>query len=219
MCDTVSIYTSVLCTSNVTMVCFTEIDGLLAFRKQMKKDMDVNVSVNDMVIKSAALALRDVPEVNAQWDNATSAPAYGDGVDISVAVATPNGLITPILTDAAGKGLSVINSNVKELATRARDGKLKPEEYQGGSFSVSNLGMFGIDEFTAVINPPQASILAVGRGAPRVLPPTDGKGKPRVATIVTATLSADRRVVDNALASQFLQAFRHYLANPKALVL
>lgn len=179
----------------------------------------MNVSVNDMVIKSAALALRDVPEVNAYWDNSASEPKYSAGVDVSVAVATPNGLITPILKNADGQGLSAINSKVKDLATRARDGKLKPEEYQGGTFSISNLGMFGIDEFTAVINPPQACILAVGRGAARVLPAVDGKGKPRVATIVTATLSADRRVVDNALAAQFLQAFRHYLSNPKALVL
>lgn len=200
-------------------VVLAEIDGLLAFRKQLKQEMDVNVSVNDMVIKSAALALRDVPEVNGHWDPKSNAPQHSSGVDISVAVATPNGLITPILKNADSRGLSSINSTVRDLATRARDGKLKPEEYQGGSFSISNLGMFGIDEFTAVINPPQACILAVGQGAARVVPPADGKGKPRVSTVITATLSGDRRVVDNALASQFLQVFKHYLSNPKTLVL
>lgn len=193
-----------------------EIDNLLKLRKTLKKDLDLNVSVNDLVIKSAALALRDVPEANAKWNKATSRPDLGSSVDISVAVATPNGLITPIVTDADKRGLSDISTKVKDLAGRAKEGKLKPEEYQGGSFSISNLGMFGITSFSAVINPPQACILAVGGGVPRVVP---GTAKPKVVTIVTVQLSGDRRVVDEALASQFLKVFQSYLSNPKTMML
>ena len=142
-----------------------------------------------------------------------------DGIDISVAVATPAGLITPIVTGAAGRGMADINEEVKDLATRARDGKLKPEEYQGGSFTISNLGMFGISNFSAVINPPQACILAVGGGVPRMLPPRAGDTKPRMATTLTVELSADRRVLDEALAAQYLQVFKAYLSSPSKLVL
>lgn len=182
--------------------------------------MDVNVSVNDLVIKSAALALRDVPEVNYKWDKASgSAKPSAGGVDISVAVATPNGLITPIVTNADNRGLSNISATVRDLATRARDGKLKPEEYQGGSFSISNLGMFGISEFSAVINPPQACILAVGAGISKIVPPRDGEEEPRVTTTVTVQLSADRRVVDEAMAAQYLQVFQTYLSRPMAIML
>lgn len=182
-----------------------EIDAMLAFRSALKRDMGVTVSVNDLVIKAAALALRDVPEANAQWSTATQSIRSGRAVDISVAVATPTGLITPIVTGADKRGLDSINSTVKDLATRARDGKLKPEEYQGGSFTISNLGMFGIAEFSAVINPPQACILAVGGGIRRVLPPAAKGGKPRVATVLTVKLSADVRVVDERIAALFLQ--------------
>lgn len=196
-----------------------EIDNLLALRKVFKKDFDVNVSVNDLVIKSAALALRDVPRVNAKWDKVTcSAGPSGGDIDISVAVATPNGLITPIVKGADKRGISDINSLVKDLATRARDGKLKPEEYQGGSFSISNLGMFGISSFSAVINPPQACILAVGAGVARVVPAGDGKGL-KVVTSLAVQLSADRRVVDEATAGQFLQVFRAYINDPKTMML
>ena len=173
----------------VTTEC--EIDDLVAFRKTLKKDMSIAVSVNDIVIKSAALALRDCPAANAKWDPISGTSKGGDDIDISVAVATPGlakyhnicncdlnetsppfsthsptpvkilvGLITPIVAGADKLGVSQINTVVKDLATRARDGKLKPEEYQGGSFTISNLGMFGISEFTAVINPPQSCILA-----------------------------------------------------------
>lgn len=209
------LYTSIEC----------EIDELLALRKTLKADLDVNVSVNDLVIKSAALALRDVPQANAKWNPKTQSVDQGGGrVDISVAVATPNGLITPIVTRADRRGLGDINACVKDLAGRARLGKLLPEEYQGGSFSVSNLGMFGISSFTAVINPPQACILAVGSGVSKILPPlpaADGKlpSKPRVATTVTVQLSSDRRVVDEATAAQFLQVFRKYFSNPKQTLL
>lgn len=202
-------YTSIEC----------NIDDLMALRKQLRKDMDVNVSVNDLIIKSAALALRDVPEANAKWNRLTNKIEMSQGVDISVAVATPNGLITPIVTGADKRGLGDINSKVKDLAGRAKLGKLKPEEFQGGSFSVSNLGMFGISAFTAVINPPQACILAVGAGIPRVCPPKVPGGKPRIVTTVTVQLSADRRVVDEALAGQFLEVFQGYLSNPKTMLL
>jgi pyruvate dehydrogenase E2 component (dihydrolipoamide acetyltransferase) len=205
----------------VTIDC--EIDELLAVRKALKASFDSNVSVNDLVIKSAALALRDMPQVAAKYNKATGKVEAGAGgvSDIAVAVATPNGLITPIVKAAHELGVAQVNSAVKDLAGRAREGKLKPEEYQGGSFSISNLGMFGISSFSAVINPPQACILAVGAGVPRVLPPKQsGPGaKPRLATVVSVQLSADRRVVDEAAASQFLQIMRNYLSSPKQLML
>jgi len=164
--------------------------------------------VNDIVIKAAALALRDVPEANAKWnDKKNSRDTSSDTVDISVAVATPNGLITPIVTNANNRGLSDINNVVKDLANRAKDNKLKPEEFQGGSFTISNLGMFGITEFSAVINPPQACILAVGGGISKIYPPRIELGEinPRVVTTLTVQLSSDRRVIDEAIAAQYLQ--------------
>ncbi len=201
--------------SYMTIDC--ELDAMLAFRSKLKAELGVNVSVNDLVIKAAALALRDVPEANAQWSGESIRPSTS--VDISIAVATPNGLITPILTNADHRGLDSINKTVRDLATRARDGKLKPEEYQGGTFTISNLGMFGISEFSAVINPPQSCILAVGGGIKRILPPKSADGKPRVGTILTVQLSADRRVVDEAVSALFLQSFREYIANPMAAML
>mmetsp|Transcript_6201 Transcript_6201/g.5541 ORF Transcript_6201/g.5541 Transcript_6201/m.5541 type:complete len:329 (-) Transcript_6201:3679-4665(-) len=203
------LYTSIEC----------EIDELLSLRKSIKKDFDVNVSVNDLVIKSAALALRDVPEAFAKWNKNTLRAELSDSIDISVAVATPTGLITPIVTKADKRGIADINTVVKDLATRARDGKLKPEEFQGGSFSVSNLGMFGVTSFSAVINPPQSCILAVGSGISKVVPPNKPGSKPRVVTTVTVQLSGDRRVIDESIASQFLQVFQSYLSNPKTLLL
>eukprot|EP01032_Pedospumella_encystans_P018211 gene18211-20738_t len=206
-------YTSIEC----------KIDSLMALRKTFKKDMELNISVNDLVIKSAALALRDVPEANSRWNKQSGSidAATSKQVDISVAVATPNGLITPILTGADKRGLVDINSTVKDLATRARDGKLKPEEYQGGSFSISNLGMYGITSFSAVINPPQACILAVGAGIQKMLPPKANSttNRPRVVTTVTVQLSADRRVIDEATAAQYLQVFQSYLSNPHTIML
>ena len=199
-----------------------EIDALLALRKTLKAQFDSNVSVNDLVVKSAALALRDLPHVAAKWNKALGAvePSAAAAVsDIAVAVATPNGLITPIVKAAHELGVAQVNERIKDLAGRAREGKLKPEEYQGGSFSISNLGMFGISVFSAVINPPQACILAVGAGIPRVLPPSGGKTKPRVATVVSVQLSADRRVVDEASAALFLQVFGDYLSNPRQTIL
>jgi len=140
--DVPHFYTSATC----------DITELMRFRKQLKEELGASVSVNDLVIKAASMALRAVPEANASWDEATGTVKKGETVDISVAVATPAGLITPIVTGADARGLSDISATVRDLATRARDGKLKPEEYQGGSFTISNLGMFGIQSFTAVIN-------------------------------------------------------------------
>ncbi|GMH71499.1 hypothetical protein TrRE_jg10584 [Triparma retinervis] len=184
------------------------LDSGLALRKSLAGDHGVKVSVNDLVIKASALALRDFPQVN-----------LSPTVDISVAVATPSGLITPIVPMTDTLGLSQISSKVRDLATRARDGKLKPEEYQGGSFTISNLGMFGISSFSAVINPPQAAILAVGGGIPKLVPPPDGEGPPVEKTMMTARLSADREKIDEATAAEFMQAFKKYLGDPKLMVL
>jgi pyruvate dehydrogenase E2 component (dihydrolipoamide acetyltransferase) len=206
------------------------IDQMLALRVTLK-DAGINVSVNDMVIKAAARALRDVPEANCFYDPKSDSVKANSAVDISVAVATDGGLITPIVKSADALGLLAINEKVKELAGRARANKLKPEEFQGGSFTISNLGMFGIDFFSAVINPPQACILAIGKGEKKVvLPPitslddlqlggaSAAPPKATVATMMTVQLSADARVVDPAIAGQYLAAVRHYVENPKLLV-
>eukprot|EP00934_Nitzschia_sp_Nitz4_P000594 Nitzschia sp. Nitz4//scaffold21_size171442//31391//33040//NITZ4_002148-RA/size171442-processed-gene-0.43-mRNA-1//-1//CDS//3329542372//594//frame0 len=201
-----------------------ELDSVLKLRKQLASNHDVKVSVNDIVIRASALALRDVPEVNGTYDAKSDKVKLQDSIDISVAVATPTGLITPIVPATDKLGLSQITDKVRDLAGRARDGKLSPEEYQGGTFCISNLGMFGIDEFSAVINPPQAAILAVGGGSRRIVPTpyVDGaevQPKPSIKTIMTAQLSADRRVVDEATASLFLSAFKHYIGKPELLML
>lgn len=195
------------------------VDSVMQLRKKLKRDYDINVSVNDLVIKATALALRDVPEANAKWNTASNSINRSPSVDISIAVATPNGLITPILTQADKRSLVEINKTVKDLATRARDGKLKPEEFQGGSFSISNLGMYGVSVFSAVINPPQGCILAVGAGHARVVPDEKNPDELKVINTVTVQLSADRRVVDEAIAAQFLQVFRAYLSDTTAITL
>lgn len=198
-----------------------ELDNILALRKKLAA-MDVKVSVNDLIIRASALALRDVPEVNASFSKGKV--KMNPTVDVSVAVATPGGLITPIVSNTDKLGLGDISSKVKDLATRARDGKLKPEEYQGGTFCISNLGMFGINEFSAVINPPQAAILAVGGGVMKVVATPyieDAKEqiKPAIRNVMSARLSADRRVVDEPTAALFLGALRHYLITPELLML
>ena len=141
---------------------------------------------------------------------------YYEHADISVAVATPSGLITPIIKAAEGKGLATISNEMKDLAVRARDGKLKPEEYQGGTFSVSNLGMFGVKEFAAIINPPQGCILAVGAGEQR---PVVKEGALAVATVMSCTLSVDHRVVDGAVGAEFLAAFKKLIEDPITMLL
>jgi pyruvate dehydrogenase E2 component (dihydrolipoamide acetyltransferase) len=201
-----------------------ELDNVMVLRKKLAADHNVKISVNDVIIRCCALALRDVPEVNATYDPKSDTVSLHDSIDISVAVATPAGLITPIVPNTDQMGMSQINDKVRDLAGRAREGKLKPEEYQGGTFCISNLGMFGIDEFSAIINSPQAAILAVGGGVRRIVPTpyVDGaekQSKPSIRTIMTARLSADRRVVDEANAALFLSAFNRYISKPELLLL
>ena len=192
-----------------------ELDNLLAVRKELNaRDEGFKLSVNDFVIRASALALKAVPAANASWTDAEI--LLYDHADVSVAVATPNGLITPVIKQAEGKGLAQISNEMKDLAGRAREGKLKPEEYQGGTFSVSNLGMFGITEFAAIINPPQGCILAVGAGQQR---PVVKDGALAVATVMTCTLSVDHRVVDGAVGAEFLAAFKKLIEDPLAMLL
>lgn len=164
------------------------------------------------------MALTDVPQANAYWDTVSNEVVANSAVDVCVAVATPGGLITPIVKAANTMSLPAINTKVGDLATRARAGRLAPDEFQGGTFTISNLGMFGIDEFSAVINPPQAAILAVG-GGERVLafPGGDDTQAPVAVTRMTVQLSADRRVMDEGVAAQFLQVMRQYLHTPLLL--
>lgn len=176
------------------------------------------LSVNDFIIKAAALACRVVPAVNSSWqDNAIRQFNY---VDVSVAVSTDNGLVTPIVKDADTKGLSAIGQDVKSLASKARANKLQPHEYQGGTFTISNLGMFGVKNFSAIINPPQAAILAVGSSESRVVPV--GKGEDaslQQVQVMSVTLSCDHRVVDGAVGAQWLQAFKGFLEKPTTMLL
>ena len=196
-----------------------EIDRLMALRAELNADApeggdSYKLTVNDFVIKAAALAMRDVPEVNASWTD--SAVLRYQDVDISIAVSTDEGLITPIVRRADTKGLATLSNQVKELAGRARAGRLKPEEYKGGGFSISNLGMYGISSFSAIINPPQACILAVGAAEQR---PVVRDGALAIATLVNCTLSVDHRVVDGAVGARYLQALKHYLEHPTHLML
>jgi pyruvate dehydrogenase E2 component (dihydrolipoamide acetyltransferase) len=191
------------------------IDDLLKIRASLNAKADgYRISVNDFVIRAAALALRQVPAANASWSD--EAILLWDRVDIAVAVALDDGLITPIVKSADQKGLAQIAQEVKDLAERARAGKLKLEEFQGGTFSISNLGMYGIREFAAVINPPQGGILAVGSGEQR---PVVRDGQLAVATVMTCTLSADHRVVDGAIGAQFLGAFKKLVEDPLTMLL
>jgi pyruvate dehydrogenase E2 component (dihydrolipoamide acetyltransferase) len=189
-----------------------EIDELLKVRADLNaraKDGEFKISVNDMVIKASAVALMQVPAANASWSD-DGIKMYSQA-DISVAVAIDDGLITPIVRNANGKGLRTISEDMRDLAAKARDGKLVPEEYQGGTFSISNLGMFGIKDFQAVINPPQGCILAVGAGEERPIV-KDG-------ALAIATLSVDHRVVDGAIGAQFLAAFKALIEDPLGMLL
>ena len=193
-----------------------EIDALLTARTAINAVVEkkgAKVSVNDMVIKACAKALRDHPECNASWTE-DEMIQYG-AVDISVAVATDRGLITPIVRNADMKGLAQISTEMKDLASRAKSGKLKLEEFQGGGFTISNLGMFGIRDFGAIINTPQAMILAVGAGEERVVV---RKGEMVVRTIMSCTLAVDHRVVDGAMGAQFLQTLKAYIEQPAAML-
>ncbi len=193
-----------------------EVDELLKVRKDLNSRSDdaYKLSVNDFVIRAAALALKKVPAANASYD--PEGMLFYKHADISVAVATPSGLITPIVKAAEGKGLAAISNEMKDLALRARDGKLKPEEYQGGTFSVSNLGMFGIKHFEAIINPPQGCILAVGAGEQR---PVVKDGALAVATVMSCTLSVDHRVVDGAVGAAYMAAFKKLIEDPLTMLL
>ncbi|EKF39780.1 branched-chain alpha-keto acid dehydrogenase subunit E2, partial [Nitratireductor indicus C115] len=201
-----------------------DIDALLALRKQlndaapMVKGADgekpaYKLSVNDMVIKAYAKALAMVPEANVSWTE--NAMVKHRNADVGVAVSIPGGLITPIIRRADEKTLSAISNEMKDLASRARSRKLKPEEYQGGNTAVSNLGMFGIKDFAAVINPPHATILAVGAGEQR---PVVKGGEIKVATVMSVTLSTDHRAVDGALGAELLAAFKSVIENPMAML-
>ncbi|ALX86327.1 branched-chain alpha-keto acid dehydrogenase subunit E2 [Achromobacter denitrificans] len=190
-------------------------DALLALRAQANQGGAVKLSVNDFIVRAAALALREVPEVNASWHD--DAIEFHAGADISVAVATDGGLVTPIVRDADVKPLSAIAAEIVELAGRAKVNRLKPEEFTGGSLTVSNLGMYGIKQFAAIINPPQAAILAVGAAERR--PVVDDNGDLKAATVMTATLSADHRVVDGAVGARWLAAFRALIEAPVRILL
>ena len=192
-----------------------EIDGLLALRQQLNAKSDAyKLSVNDFVIKACGMALAKVPRANAIWGG--DRIYLNQSCDVSVAVALDDGLITPVIRGADGKGLAVISNEMKELAGRARQGKLMPEEYQGGAFSLSNLGMFGIKEFAAVINPPQGSILAVGMGEQR---PVVKGGALAVATVMSCTISCDHRVIDGAIGAQLLDAIKKLIEDPLTMLL
>jgi len=193
-----------------------QIDKLLALREELNSRAQgaFKLSVNDFIIRASGLALRKVPAANASWTE--SAIRLYKRADVSVAVAIPNGLITPVIRGADQKGLAEISTEMRDLGLRARDGKLKPEEFQGGTFSVSNLGMYGISNFAAVLNPPQGAILAVGAGEER--PVVKDKAL-AIATVMTCTLSVDHRVVDGAVGAQFLAAFKKLIEDPITMLL
>jgi len=197
-----------------------EIDALLKLRADLNargaKDGPgaFKLSVNDLIIKAAAITLRRMPKVNAAWTD--DGVALFDDVDISVAVSIPDGLITPIVRQADRKGVAAISNEMKDLAARAKSGKLKPEEFQGGGFSISNMGMYGVSDFAAIINPPQAGILAVAAGQPRAV--VKG-GVLAIATVMTCTLSVDHRVVDGALGAEWLGEFKRVVEDPLSLLL
>ncbi len=193
------------------------LDKLLKFRGEMNKGLEargIKLSVNDFVIKASAMALQSVPNCNAVW--------AGDRIlklkpsDVAVAVAIEGGLFTPVLRDADTKSISTLSAEMKDLASRARNKKLAPHEYQGGSFAISNLGMMGIENFDAVINPPHGSILAVGAGIKK--PVVNSDGDLAVATVMSVTLSVDHRVIDGALGAQFIDAFKNAIENPASML-
>ncbi|ORX92947.1 hypothetical protein K493DRAFT_316277 [Basidiobolus meristosporus CBS 931.73] len=228
------------------------VDEIAKLRRTLKENNQISVSVNDFIVRATSLALRDVPELNVRYNASKDAGESISSVDISIAVATPTGLITPIVKNADRRGLTDISKTVKELAAKARAGKLMPDEYQGGSFSISNLGMYGIGQFTAIINPPQACIMAVGGTKIEVIEdesavevpsepvvestvepdvfdylsgeakfsynaPVNGNLKTR--QIMTVNLSIDERVVDAAIAGDFLNKFKFYMENPINMIL
>ena len=193
------------------------LDALLEFRSQLNKQLEprgIKLSVNDFIIKACGLALQQVPEANAVW--AGDRTLQFEKSDVAVAVAIEGGLFTPVLQDAESKSLSALSAEMKNLAARARDRKLAPHEYNGGSFAISNLGMFGIDNFDAIINPPHAAILAVGAGTKKPIVGADGELT--VGTVMSTTLSVDHRVIDGALGANLLNAIKGNLENPMMML-
>ncbi len=193
------------------------LDALMSFRGTLNKSLEargVKLSVNDFIIKACALALQQVPDANAVWAGDRTLKLTPS--DVAVAVAIEGGLFTPVLKDAEMKSLSALSAEMKDLASRARDRKLAPHEYQGGSFAISNLGMFGIDNFDAIINPPHAAILAVGAGVKKPIVGADGELTS--AIVMSVTLSVDHRVIDGALGAQLLQAIKDNLENPVSML-
>ncbi len=194
-----------------------QLDALLKFRAQLNKQLEgrgVKLSVNDFIIKAVANALQAVPDANAVW--AGDRVLKMEASDVAVAVAIEGGLFTPVLQDSHMKSLSALSAEMKDLAARARERKLAPHEYQGGSFAISNLGMFGIDNFDAIVNPPHAGILAVGAGSKKPVVGADGELK--VATVMSVTMSVDHRVIDGALGAQLLQSIVENLENPMVML-
>ncbi len=192
------------------------IDQLLASRKALNESAPdgIKISVNDMIIRAAGMALKAVPEVNGWFEE--EGCRYFDRADISMAVAIEGGLVTPIIRAVESLGLAELSQITKSLAEKARDGKLAPQDYTGGGFTISNLGMFGVQEFAAVINPPQAAILAVGAGEEK---PVVRAGQIEIATMIKVTLSADHRIVDGALGARWLQSFKGFVENPVTMLL
>ena len=197
-----------------------QVDKLLALRGKLNKHSPSKISVNDMVIKAASLAAKNVPETNSSWTDAYI--RQFKNVNMCVAVQTDHGLMAPVIRNTNLLGLSEISSSVKEVAGRARENKLKPEELSGGTFTISNLGMFGVHNFSAIVNPPQACILAVSAAEKRVVV-NEGAGEGddpfKVASIMNVTLSSDHRVVDGAVAAMWGQEFKKFIENPELMML
>ena len=193
----------------------SRVDALLALRSQINESAPRKISVNDVVLKAVAAALAEVPAANAIW-NDDSIRRFAS-IDLAVAVATDGGLTTPVVRGVERMSLSVVSETVAELAERARTGRLKQHELEGGSFSVSNLGMYGTSQFSAILNPPQSGILAVGAAQRR--PVVGADGQLEVGTVMTVVLSADHRVLDGAVAAQWLAAFQRRIENPLTILI
>ena len=190
-----------------------DISEINKIRENVNKG-DTNISINDFIIKASALALKKFPKSNCSWNN--DFIRYYNSYDISVAVAVEDGLITPIVKNAISKGIEEISIEVKLLASKAKKGELSPEEYSGGNFTVSNLGLFGIKNFNAIINPPQSMILAVGKAEPRAVV---SNNEITISNLMTVTLSCDHRAVDGALGAQWLNKFKDFIENPSLMLL
>ena len=190
-----------------------DVAELLELRKKLNEVSQVKISVNDMVIRAVAAAFMDVPEANVVWTQ--DQMLVYESADIAIAVATDGGLLTPVLRGVEKRSLSNIAASVRDLAERARSGKLRQEELEGGSFAITNLGMYGTEQFNAIINPPQSGILAVGAASER---PVVKDGELAVGNVMTVTLSADHRAVDGALAAQWLKAFQFRIENPLTML-